>query len=55
MVKFAIYDRATLLPGAKFAGPAIVEEPSATSVIDVGGIVDVDAYGSLVVTVGAAS
>jgi N-methylhydantoinase A len=55
MVEFAIYDRATLLPGARFDGPAIVEEPSATSVIDVGGIVDVDAYGSLVVTVGAAS
>jgi N-methylhydantoinase A len=54
-IEFAIYDRATLGPGARFAGPAIVEEPSATTVIDVGGDVEVDAYGSLVVTVGAAS
>jgi N-methylhydantoinase A len=55
MVEFAIYDRATLGPGATFAGPAIVEEPSATTVVDVGGVVDVDAYGSLVVSVGATS
>ena len=55
MVEFAIYDRSTLGPGAKLLGPAIVEEPSATTVIDVGGAVEVDAYGSLVVTVGAAS
>ena len=55
MIEFAVYDRATLGPGTRFTGPAIVEEPSATTVIDVGGLVDVDAYGSLVVTVGEAS
>src|SRR4029079_18383533 len=55
MIEFAIYDRSTLGPGAKFTGPAIVEEPSATTVIDAGGAVEVDAYGSLIVIVGATS
>jgi N-methylhydantoinase A len=55
MIDFAVYDRAHLGPGMTFDGPAIVEEPSATAVIDAGGAVTVDAYGSLVITVGEAS
>ena len=51
MRPFAVYDRGGLHPGAAFAGPAIVEEPSATTIIDEGAAVEVDAYGSLVVTV----
>ncbi len=51
MRPFAVYDRGGLHPGAAFAGPAIVEEPSATTIIDEGAAVEVDAYGSLVITV----
>jgi N-methylhydantoinase A/oxoprolinase/acetone carboxylase beta subunit len=51
MVPFAVYDRASLAPGASLRGPAIVEEESATTVIDVDGTVEVDAWGSLVITV----
>ena len=32
-------------------GPAIVEEASATTIVDEGGTVEVDAYGSLVIAV----
>jgi N-methylhydantoinase A len=55
MVPFAIYDRSELAAGMALAGPAVVEEPSATTVIDVDGALEVDRYGSLVITVGAAS
>jgi N-methylhydantoinase A/oxoprolinase/acetone carboxylase beta subunit len=51
MVPFAVYRRAALGPGMTLAGPAIVEEASATTVIDVGGALAVDAYGSLVIAV----
>ena len=40
---FAVYDRERLAPGMRFTGPALVEEASATSVIDVDA--DVDAIG----------
>jgi N-methylhydantoinase A len=53
MIEFSIHDRADLEPGATFEGPAIVEEPSATAVIDADGTVEVDAYGSLVISVGS--
>lgn len=33
-------------------GPAIVEEASATTVVDAGGRLEVDGYGSLLITVG---
>jgi N-methylhydantoinase A len=45
-----VYERARLAPGARFGGPALVEEASATTVIDAGAEVLVDAYGSLAVT-----
>jgi N-methylhydantoinase A/oxoprolinase/acetone carboxylase beta subunit len=54
-VPFAVYDRSELRPGTAFAGPAIVEEPSSTTVLDVDGRLEVDAYGSLVITVGGES
>lgn len=51
MVPFAVYDRADLAPGMTFAGPAVIEEASATTVIDAGGTLEVDRLGSLIVTV----
>jgi N-methylhydantoinase A/oxoprolinase/acetone carboxylase beta subunit len=52
MLPFAVRDRSGLAPGTALPGPAIVEEESATTVIDVGGALEVDAWGSLVITVG---
>jgi N-methylhydantoinase A len=51
MVPFAVYDRAALEPGMTLSGPAVVEEASATTVIDVDGALEVDAYGSLVISI----
>ena len=52
MRPFTVYDRAALCPGMTFDGPAIIEESSATTVVDIGGSVAVDTFGSLVITVG---
>jgi N-methylhydantoinase A len=52
LIPFAVYDRAELGPGVTIRGPAIVEEASATTVMDAGGALTVDAWGSLVITVG---
>jgi N-methylhydantoinase A len=49
MVQFAVYDRSGLRPGMALAGPAIIEEASATTVIDADGRVEIDSYGSLVI------
>ena len=51
MIPFAVYDRAALAPGMTFAGPAVVEEATATTVVDKGGQVRVDEYGSLVIDI----
>ena len=51
MVPFKVYDRATLEPGMSFAGPAIIEELTSTTIVDVDGRVDVDPYGSLIVAI----
>ncbi len=47
-----IYDRAVLNRGTKLAGPAIVEQPDTTVVIDPGATAAVDALGNLVISVG---
>ncbi len=49
MLPFVVYDRANLLPGMKFLGPAIVEEVTSTTIVDIGASVEIDAYGSLVI------
>jgi N-methylhydantoinase A len=49
-IGFAVYQRDVLRPGITFEGPALIEEDSATTVIDVGGRVSVDGYGSLDIT-----
>jgi N-methylhydantoinase A len=54
LIPFAVYDRAELSPSMLIHGPAIVEEASATTVIDVDGALEVDRYGSLLITIGGA-
>src|SRR5262245_12695705 len=46
-VPFKIYRRDDLAPGMRFGGPCLVEEDTATTVIDVGNRVSVDRLGSL--------
>ena len=48
---FTVFDRDRLRPGMAFEGPAIVEEASATTIVDDGATVEVDAYGALVIAV----
>jgi N-methylhydantoinase A len=47
-----IFDRASLGRGATLTGPAIVEQPDTTVVIDPGATAVVDGLGNLVITVG---
>jgi N-methylhydantoinase A/oxoprolinase/acetone carboxylase beta subunit len=54
MIPFAVYDRSELGPATSIAGPAIIEETSATTIVDDGGSVAVDDWGSLVVLVSVA-
>jgi N-methylhydantoinase A len=49
----AIFDRAALQRGATLTGPAIVEQPDTTVVIDPGATAIVDGFGNLVLSVGA--
>ena len=55
LIPFAVYDRADLGPSMVIRGPAIVEEASATTVVDVDGVLSVDRHGSLLITIGGAS
>jgi 5-oxoprolinase (ATP-hydrolysing) len=50
-----VYDRYALAPGARIAGPAIVEEREATTVIPPGDSVTVDAAGTLAIDIGLAA
>ncbi len=47
-----VYDRYALGPGARLAGPAIVEERESTTVVGPGAVVSVDAHRSLVAAAG---
>jgi N-methylhydantoinase A len=47
-----IFDRLALPVGAEIAGPAILEQPDATTVIDPGLCARVDAFGNVIVAVG---
>ena len=49
-VECAVYDRARLQPGDLLAGPAIVEEFGATTVVFPGQRVEVDPFGNMVLT-----
>ncbi len=50
-IETVIFDRNRLLPGNSFAGPAIVHEYSATTVVPLGCRVQVDEYSNLVIEV----
>ena len=53
-VESAVYDRYRLPVGAKFTGPAVVEEKESTFVVGPGAACEVHSSGSLVVTLPAA-
>ena len=48
----AIYDRLALAPGAKLAGPAILEQADGTVFVDPGLVGEVDGFGNLIVARG---
>jgi N-methylhydantoinase A len=48
----AVYERADLFPGCTFHGPAIIEEPAASTVVPPGVTGTVDAIGNIVMTLG---
>jgi N-methylhydantoinase A len=50
LLPFIVYDRARLAPGHAFAGPAIVDEGTSTTVVHGDQAVVVDALGQLIVT-----
>ena len=50
-VETAVYDRAALGPGARFEGPAIVEQADATTVIHPGQSASVDSFGNLLIAI----
>lgn len=50
-----VYDRRTLTPGVELAGPAVVEELDATTVVFPGDSLRVGGAGNMIVTVGAAA
>ena len=50
-VDTAVYDRELLWPGARFVGPAIVEQADSTTVVPPGAEVEVDGYGNLKIDV----
>lgn len=50
-----VYERVRLAPGARLTGPAIIEEPAATTVLLAGDSGEINPYGALVVQRGGAS
>ena len=46
-----VYDRESLTPGQRITGPALIEEPGATVVVNPGYDFEIDAYGNIVCTV----
>ena len=43
----AVYDRASLLGGHSFEGPAVIEEPASITVVRPGDKVRIDPYGHI--------
>ena len=50
MREFSVYDRSLLEPGDAFAGPALIDEGTSTSVVHSGQYVSVDEHGYLLIT-----
>jgi N-methylhydantoinase A len=53
-VEARIYERARMMPGCAVYGPAVVEQPDTTTVVEAGWRLEVDARGNLVMTQGEA-
>jgi N-methylhydantoinase A len=51
-ISFAVYRRDSLKPGITFEGPCLIEEESATTVVDVDARVTIDRFGSLDIALG---
>lgn len=47
-----VYDRQRLTPGLAFAGPAIVEQLDATTVVEPDDRAEIDSHGNLIITIG---
>ena len=47
--EFSIYRRDNLLSGNTFSGPALIEEATATTVVQTGQTCSVEKYGNLVI------
>jgi N-methylhydantoinase A len=48
--EFSIYHRHKLLSGNTFSGPALIEEDTATTVVETNQVCSVDQYGNLIIT-----
>lgn len=51
-IDYAVYDRELLKAGDRIEGPAIIEEPSSTTVMHTGDVLTVGQYGELVIAIG---
>jgi N-methylhydantoinase A len=51
-VDAACYDRRQLAPGVEIAGPAVIQEPTHTTILAAADRLEVDAFGNLRITVG---
>lgn len=54
-VEVPVYDRYSLKPGMRVAGPALVEERESTCVLGAGDVAAIDAQGNLVIDLGEAA
>lgn len=54
-VTAAIFDRHKLMAGDRIAGPAIIDQFDATTVVPAGAVAEVDATGNLIIEIGGAS
>jgi N-methylhydantoinase A len=50
-IETPVYDRATLLAGNRMPGPVLVEEYASTTVVHPGDVLQVDAFGNLVIDI----
>jgi N-methylhydantoinase A len=51
-IDHAVYERGRLLYGDSVVGPAIIEEPSSTTILHAGEVMTVGRYGELVIEIG---
>jgi N-methylhydantoinase A len=54
-VGYAVYDRLKLRRSDQLVGPAIIEEPTSTTILHAGDAMTVGEYGELVLTIGELS